>query len=158
MRHFFWKTLKYLLITVGVLFCLTLATCVYLGHTYFSPEKFCGKEPGPEVVAPGGKNKAAIYEFDCGAMDPFITHISILSPGAEIPYEAGNVFRASKGSRSGAWKGPYAEIEWLAPDHLLVRYIGDAEVRLKETKIKGVTISYQSLPYAPDSPPVNTAN
>jgi hypothetical protein len=134
------------LTTVGVLVCLVLATFAYIAHTYLAPEKMCGKEAGPEAVAPSGEFKAVIYEFDCGAMDPFITHVSILSRSDEIPYEAGNVFRASRGSRSGAWKGPYAEITWLTSDRLLVRYIGDAEIRFKETKLKGVTITYEALP------------
>jgi hypothetical protein len=110
-----------------------------------SPENMCGVQLGAEALSPNQKLKAVIYQFDCGATSPFTTQVSILKPAEAIPYSAGNVFSAYKGSQKGAWRGPFAEIAWLSDTTLKVSYISDAVVQESEQKYRGINIKYVPL-------------
>jgi len=139
------KTIKYLgmaLLVVGIIF---LARCGYQIYDVLRTENMCGKTMGYEAVSPTGTHKAVIYEFNCGAMDPFSTQISILSRDEEIPYSHGNVFGASRGERRGAWNGPYAEIEWITSNHLHIKYIKDTSVHHMAKEVRGVKITSETL-------------
>ena len=146
MKQALLKALKYLLIIFTVVACLIVGTCTYFANFVLTPENMCGTKTGPQLISPNSEYKAVIYEFDCGAMDPFSTQISILAVEDEIQLEGGNVFGSTRGKRRGTWDGPYAEIEWLSQDHLLVRYISDTDIHHKEDWVKGVKISYEILP------------
>ncbi len=96
-------------------------------------------------MSPSGARKAVIYEFNCGAMDPFSTQISILSANEEIPYSGGNVFSSSRGGRRGEWNGPYAEVEWITENHLHLMYIKDTNVHYLASEVNGVKITSETL-------------
>ncbi len=126
----------------GVLF---LSKCGYQIYDALRPENMCGKTLGVEKVSPSGENKAVIYEFNCGAMDPFSTQISILGQEVEIPFSGGNIFASSRGKLRGSWNGPYAEIEWKSQNHLHVKHIHDTNIHFKNQEFKGILITYEVL-------------
>jgi len=102
-----------------------------------------------DVVArrssPDGSRDALLYLRDCGATTGFSTHISVLRSG-DRPSGGGNTFRADDGhgiARAGEWGGPWTEMEWLAPDHLLVRYSAGSRIFEQDAEVSGVTVSYR---------------
>jgi hypothetical protein len=65
-----------------------------------------------------------MFQRDCGTTTGFSTQISIVEAGDQ-PSGSGNTFRADDdhgAARAGKWGGSWAEMKWLAPDHLLIRY------------------------------------
>lgn len=137
--------IKYFFIAYLVLASVYLTRCGLQLHDVLRPENMCGKTLGKEVKAPGEPYKAVIYEFNCGAMDPFSTQISILAVNEEIPFAGGNVFSSTRGERRGNWRGPYAEVEWLDSGHLHIRYTADTDVHFLATQIKGIKITSETL-------------
>jgi hypothetical protein len=61
---------------------------------------------------------------------------------------SGNAFRADNDhgdAPAGGWGGPWAEMRWLAPGRLLVRYAAKSRIFEKSKRVSGVTISYQAV-------------
>ena len=139
------NALKYLALLCLLVGFLYLAQCGYQIYDILRPETMCGKTLGIEELSPSGNHKAVIYEFNCGAGDPFSTQISILSPQEHIPYHSGNVFGASRGERRGSWNGPYAEIEWKSPVHLVIKHIDDTNIHFKKSKVGDISVTYETL-------------
>jgi hypothetical protein len=99
------------------------------------------------VDAPDGLNSAVMFQRDCGATTGFTTQISVVRQGSD-PTGGGNTFRADDdhgAATSGDWGGPWAEIRWLAPDHLLIRYADKSRVFEQQAEVAGVKISYQEV-------------
>lgn len=96
------------------------------------------------AAAPGGRRQVAMFARDCGATTGHSTQISVLGSD-EAPIAAGNAFVADQGTVATAWGGPWAEVAWLAPDRLLIRYDSRARVFLKVPRVRDVTISYQPV-------------
>jgi len=94
--------------------------------------------------APGGKHQVAMFSRDCGATTGHSTQISVLGR-EEAPVEAANAFVADSGTVTTAWGGPWAEVAWLAPDHLLIRYDSQARIVKKAQRAGGIAISYQPV-------------
>jgi hypothetical protein len=97
--------------------------------------------------APDGVRSAVMFQRDCGATTGFSTQISIVEHGDE-PSGSGNVFRADDdhgAAAAGEWGGPWAEMRWLAPDRLLVRYAAKSRLFQQNTEILGVKISYHQV-------------
>jgi hypothetical protein len=46
---------------------------------------------------------------------------------------------------AGDWGGPWAEIKWLAKDHLLIRYAAKSRLFEQKDGVSGVRISYQQV-------------
>ena len=79
---------------------------------------------------PTGTRSAVIFNRDCGATTGFSTQISIIEKGEQLS-GGGNTFRADDdhgAATVGAWGGPWAEMKWLAPDHLLIRYASNSRI------------------------------
>jgi len=88
-----------------------------------------------------------MFQRDCGATTGFSTQISVVQRGDE-PTGSGNTFRADDdhgAAAAGEWGGPWAEVTWLAPDHLLIRYAAKSRLFEQEGEISGVKISYQQV-------------
>ncbi len=105
----------------------------------------CGNEVVSRVDAPGGQLSAVMFQRDCGATTGFTTQVSILRPG-EVPAGKGNVFIADDNhgaAKVGPWDGPWADPQWLAPDHLRIRYAAKARVVLRQESMAGVRVTYQ---------------
>jgi hypothetical protein len=87
-----------------------------------------------------------MFQRDCGATTGFSTQISILKPG-ELPAGGGNAFRADDdhgAAAAGRWGGPWAELSWLAPDHLVIRYATKSRIFKQAENVGDVKISYES--------------
>ncbi|WP_288459305.1 hypothetical protein [uncultured Sphingomonas sp.] len=97
--------------------------------------------------APHGQHEAVMFQRDCGATTGFSTQISVLDEGGRLA-GAGNAFRADDdhgAARADEWGGPWAEMRWLSPDHLLVRYEAKSRLFEQEEGVSGVRISYQAV-------------
>ena len=88
-----------------------------------------------------------MFQRDCGATTGFSTQISLVEPEEE-PSGGGNAFRADDdhgAAATGDWGGPWAEISWLAPDHLLIHYAAKSRLFEQEDEVSGVKISYKQM-------------
>lgn len=96
--------------------------------------------------APGGRHSAVLFQRDCGATTGFSTQVSITDDGTVSG--SGNVFRADDdhgAASDGRWGGPWAEIRWIAPDRLLIRYAAKSRVFQQAESVDGVRVSYQPV-------------
>lgn len=103
----------------------------------------CGNTLVSRLSAPDGRHSAVLFQRDCGATTGFSTQISILGPG-EKPDGSGNAFVAD-GARASSWGGPWAEMKWLAPDHLLIRYDAKSRIFEQGDAVSGVRITYEAV-------------
>ena len=97
--------------------------------------------------SPDGQHTAVLFQRDCGATTGFSTQVSVLNRGIELT-GSGNSFRADDDHGAAAvcaWGGPWAEVRWLAPDHLRVRYAAKSRLFKQEEEVSGVSISYQQV-------------
>jgi hypothetical protein len=107
----------------------------------------CGNTIISRMSSPDGQYDAAMFQRDCGATTGFSTQVSILNAGEPLS-GTGNVFRADNNhgaERSGGWGGPWAEIKWLSPSHLLIRYSAKSQLFERENDVSGVKITYQAV-------------
>ena len=79
------------------------------------------------ATAPNGQRTAVLFERNCGATTDFTTQVSVVAAGTEASGK-GNVFVADGGDHAAPWGGPWAEISWISPTRLLVRYDASARV------------------------------
>jgi hypothetical protein len=106
----------------------------------------CGNDVIGVATSPDGAHDAVLFQRHCGATTGFSTQISVLPPG-EKPSAAGTAFIADGHHGKAAatpWGGPGAELSWLAPGHLLVRYDQNSRV-FKREDAAGVRITYQAM-------------
>ena len=123
---------KSLMTLVGLLF---LAGC----------SDSCDTTPVKSSKAPDGFHTAVIFQRDCGATTDFSTQISVLKEGYGLS-GSGNAFVADAdhgAATTGDWGGPWAEIEWVASDHLVVRYALNSRIFELDEQVSGVRISYE---------------
>jgi hypothetical protein len=88
-----------------------------------------------------------MFQRDCGATTGFSTQVSVVAQG-EQPFGSGNAFRADDdhgAAAAGTWGGPWAEIRWLAPGQLLIRYAAKSRLFEQEDEVSGIRISYQQV-------------
>ncbi len=118
----------------GLLFCLT--GCDAPCDTLIFQRK----------LSPDGRHNAVLFQRECGSTTGFSTQIALIEPD-EMLAESGHVFIAQNGhnsARAGPWNGPWAAMEWLAPDHLLIRHAFGAQVIVREENAKGVKITVRA--------------
>jgi hypothetical protein len=99
------------------------------------------------IDAPGGEHSAVMFQRDCGATSGFSTQVSVLEDGDE-PSGGGNTYRADDdhgAAELGNWGGPWAEITWLTPNHLLVRYAAGSRIFEQDEEVAGVNVSYEPV-------------
>ena len=95
-------------------------------------------------LLPPGQQKAVLFERNCSATTDFTTQISLVN-GGEKPSGKGNVFIADGGLKAASWGGPWAEVSWLSPGHLLVKYDASARVFEQQENADGVRISFEKV-------------
>jgi hypothetical protein len=96
---------------------------------------------------PTGSRSAVMFNRDCGATTGFSTQISVIEKGEQLS-GGGNTFRADDdhgAATAGDWGGPWAEMKWLASDHLLIRYASKSRIFEQDQAVSGVKISYQQV-------------
>jgi hypothetical protein len=107
----------------------------------------CRNDPISTADAPREGMKAVLFQRDCGATTGFSSQVS-LAEGSGAPSGAGNIFIADtdNGAASAAsWGGPWVELRWLGPKHLLIRYDAGARVFMQSESVSGVNISYEKI-------------
>jgi len=90
----------------------------------------CGDTIIARLASPDGKHDAVMFQRDCGATTGFSTQISILNAGDQLS-GMGTAFRADDDhgtARTGGWGGSWAEMKWLSPDRLLIRYAAKSRI------------------------------
>ena len=109
----------------------------------------CGNNVVTRIRSPDGAYDAVLFDRNCGATTGFSTQISVLPAGAPADGR-GNAFIADTNHdpsmRTGAWHGPWAELAWLSPRHLRIRYVAGARPFTRETAVDDVAISYEPVP------------
>lgn len=106
--------------------------------------EMCTNDVVSRLNAPGGTHAVATFERSCGATTGFSTQISILSPG-EVPKGKGNAFVADDdhGATMAGDHETWMDIQWLGPDHLLVRHAAGMRILIRREEVAGVRITYQ---------------
>lgn len=105
----------------------------------------CGDDVVLRLTSPDGQRDAVMFQRDCSATTGFSTQISILNAGEELS-GMGNTFRADDehgAARSGSWGGPWAEMKWLSPDRLLIRYTAKSRLFEQDDHVSGVGVTYE---------------
>ncbi|MBL9071143.1 MAG: hypothetical protein JNM03_14270 [Sphingopyxis sp.] len=100
-----------------------------------------------ESASPSGQVKAVMFQRDCGATTGFSTQISVIPTNDELT-GGGNAFIADDdhgAAYTGDWGGPWAEMQWVAPDRLIIRYADKARIFEQNGKVSGVRIIYQPV-------------
>jgi len=96
-------------------------------------------------LSPDGNHAAVLFQRDCGATTGFSTQISILDADGK-PSGGGNAFVADDdhgAPRNGNWEGPWADMKWLSPKRLLIRYAAKSRLIKQKERVSGVNITYQ---------------
>jgi hypothetical protein len=128
--------MKAALLTTLLLLLLTLAGCADV----------CSDTVVQRMIAPDRRHTAVMFQRDCGATTGFSTQISILSAGERLA-GSGNAYRADDHGKAadGKWGGPWAEMHWLTPDRLVVRYAAKSRVFQSDASVSGVVVSYEAV-------------
>jgi hypothetical protein len=95
-------------------------------------------------MSPDGNGMAVLFDRDCGATTGFSTQVSLVGAD-ERPDGSGNVFVADRGAEGTSWGGPWAELQWLGPGRLLVRYDGSARVFQQNGSLGSVQIRFEPV-------------
>ncbi len=107
----------------------------------------CKNTVASRSLSPDGDHIAVLFQRDCGATTGFSTQISILDANGK-PSGGGNVFVADDdhgAARVGGWQGSWAEMKWLSPKRLLIRYAANSRLFKQEERVSGVNITYQMV-------------
>lgn len=107
----------------------------------------CENSVAARVVSPDGQREAVMFQRDCGATTGYSTQISVLDNG-ETPAGGGNAFRADDNhgvAAVGEWQGPWADMRWVAPDRLLIRYASKSRIFEQAAEVNGIVINYQQI-------------
>lgn len=105
----------------------------------------CQNNVASRSISPDGNRVAVLFQRDCGATTGFSTQISILDAGSK-PSGGGNAFAADDdhgAARVGGWQGSWAEMRWLSPKLLLIRYAAKSRLFKQRDRVSGVNITYQ---------------
>ncbi|ESZ86444.1 MAG: hypothetical protein Q27BB25_14260 [Blastomonas sp. CACIA14H2] len=102
----------------------------------------CSNETVKVLRSPKGDHHAEMFMRECGATTDFTTQISV-DPG--YWHTIGNVFVADayNGGKRGTWGGPWADMAWIGPDHLMVTYDDKARIFDQHKVVNGVRITYR---------------
>ena len=99
------------------------------------------------AVAPGGAQKALLFQRNCGATTSFSSQVSVAGRSASMS-GSGNAFVADTDhgvAKASPWGGPWFELRWLSPRRLLIRYDQKARVFTQNRSVAGVNITYEAV-------------
>jgi hypothetical protein len=104
----------------------------------------CSEETVKVIRSPHGDHVARMFMRECGATTDFSTQVSI---DPWLWQWVGNAFVADayNGGRRGAWGGPWTEMAWIGPHHLLLTYDNKARIFDQQTDVNGVRITYRPV-------------
>ena len=69
-----------------------------------------------------------------------------MSRDEQVPAGGGNAFRADGDHGAaplGNWGGPWAEMKWIGPEKLLIRYAAGSRIFEEDNAVSGVRITYE---------------
>ena len=98
------------------------------------------------VDAPDARHSAAIFQRDCGATTGFSTQVSVIRPGEHLS-GVGNAFIADDdhgAAPAGSWGGPWAEVQWVASNHLLIRFTSKSRIFDRADHVNEIRVTYQT--------------
>ena len=101
----------------------------------------CRNTPHQTVTSPDGGATAVLFERDCGATTGLTAQVSIAGKD-KASSRKGNVFIAEGGAKAVTWGGPWADVSWVGPKHLLVRYDASARVFTQNKTVGDTEVSY----------------
>ena len=107
----------------------------------------CENTIASRLLSPDGTHAATLFQRDCGATTGYSTQISVLDNG-DAPTGSGNAFRADDNhgvAAVGEWQGPWADMRWVAPDRLLIRYASKSRIFEQANEVDGVKIDYKQV-------------
>jgi hypothetical protein len=110
--------------------CLLLSSC-------------CENERRFGHLSPDGKWKYVTFSRNCGATTADNFQVSVLPATALMPKEAGNAFIADDDHGEAAF---VADLEWLPPHTLQIKYSAKARIFRKESRVAVVEIRYAQQP------------
>ena len=102
-----------------------------------------------ESVAPGGNEKAVIFERDC--MTGATIQVSLVPTDARAPSEPGNVFAVGAGKHALQGRTVVA-VAWSGPAKLTISYTKGAAVMRSEGRVGHVEVGYAFLDDAAEAP------
>jgi hypothetical protein len=108
----------------------------------------CGNHPVAVVAAPGGRQKAVIFDRGCGASSAQMGRmVSLLPSDAKFPAdgEVGNAFRVDRAGVGGTAPIDVAA-SWESDSVLVIRHRPGAHVSFAVLRDRGVRIRYDTLP------------
>jgi hypothetical protein len=116
----------------------------------------CGNQIITEQLSPDKKFKFVVFVRDCGATTGFYTHVSILRGDKKLrDDDSGNVLTLDDhyfGDYVNKYGGADAKVEWIANRKILIHFDSKAQGAIKETKVKGIEITYEEIRGRPNSP------
>jgi hypothetical protein len=107
----------------------------------------CDNELLSEVMSPGAKLKAVVFERDCGATTGFSTQVSIIAANASLKNEPGNVLVADANhgaAPAGRGGGPEVSVKWRTDAWIYLAHDARARVMLAERKVGEVRVDHGS--------------
>ena len=124
------------LIKVGFVICAL--GLVVLAVTVKSFSSLCKNNIIKSSDSPDKFWKVVLFERDCGATTDYSSQVSLLSAGATLEDEAGNIFIAESRSEGYA-------LTWTDTKSILISGI-KGEIFKQELSKNGISIRYQSAP------------
>lgn len=121
---------------------LFLFPYVFLGLLFASG---CATTYAESFPSPNGRLRAVLYERNCGAMDPYITHVSILTRNEHKPDDGWVVLAVRADAADtllGAWGGPLVTVRWNGDKELILGRHPSIDMRGSKTSVRGVRIVY----------------
>ncbi len=104
----------------------------------------CSSIPLDVEVSPTGTNKAMVYLRDCGATEPFGTHVEVGGSAFNTPDRRGSVFFADE-VRPWPNNRSRVRIEWLNDNHLVITHHPRDRVIYQRMSHEGVRVSYRTF-------------
>lgn len=128
-----------------IVFIIILAILGFLVNPFLKSE--CGNKKYLEIYSPNKKQKAVVFEYDCGATTDFATHISVLD-GDDIleKTDSGNLFIADSNYGEANMNGEIIDIKvnWKSNNTLIIDYDKRARIFKNKPSKSGVNIIYKS--------------
>jgi hypothetical protein len=107
--------------------------------------KLCENQTLSEHPSPDGRLNVVVFERNCGATTPFVTHVSLLDSDERLDDDDdGNVFRSdtNRGAApSGPGGGPVVLVRWTDAAHLWLQHHPRARVFVAESRVRGVAVT-----------------
>ena len=123
----------------------SVASCV--AAFIHAADTMCGSEILHSVASPDGKNKAVIFQRDCGATTDFSTQVSLLPSSSTLGNEAGNAFIADTNhgaAPSGEGGGPTLGVRWLSPSSIMISHHPSARIFRAPDDVAGIRVRHES--------------